>query len=247
MTGNNHEMDFQRLIEKRTETKERKEQFIDFSSLILGLLLGAVISTPLNLLFKPISYQSNDLTYGPVTLITSASWWIVPLTSVIMLFALITIIILTYTIWIGLLGRESTSISFDPSSNVEFVQKFVEYMAEEADSHGMECDVTQRLSLFLPSPHELDDSDRLIMPTKIRCSDPNRELSHLFLIPMATPMTSPGSMQAFRNLLKRIYPKKVLEIQLDPYEDEIRIEFDPYNDKCSKLLDEIEREFHNER
>lgn len=240
--NNNHEIQFENLRERIEETKERKEEFSNFSSLILGLILGAVIATPLNLILDPVTYQEGDLVYGPVTLMKSAPWWIVPVISILLLFLLITAVLFLYVIWIDLLGKENVTISYIATSDEKFARALAEYLAEKGRLLEMnvkyEMGIEQGLlQKFLPSGSESEIQRAHV----IRCSDPRRELAYRFINLPAR--TSPLSGFFIYRVMNRFYPKTVLELHFESQSGEIEVAFDPNNENCIKLLNGMENEF----
>jgi hypothetical protein len=244
MTNADHEIIFENLREKREETKEKKESFSSFSSFVLGLLLGAVIAAPLNLLLRPIAYQEGNLVYGPIILLESAPWWVIPLVSIAFLFLLTILLFLTYIIWVDLLGLENVTLPYDTANNSgDFMHDLAEYVTEEGSS--LEMNVKYEMSVDQSLTQRLLSSDS--EPEKghvIRCLDPRRELAHKFvLLPTST---SPFSGVLSNSLLNRFYPKRVLEVYLQPKSNEIQITFDPHNEKGVRLLNKMEEEFDRE-
>lgn len=233
-------VDFDNLAEKQDEIEQRREQFSEFTSFILGLLLGAVIAIPINLVLRPISYQGDSLKYGPAVLIESAPWWVIPVISFLLLFLLLYVLLISYTIYVGLVGREEVRIPYDDESDDKFITDFRKYVIDQSESYNLESKYEEKRGKSLKK--SLPNLIRIILfrnqgkpgIKRLVFIDPNRKLAHKFVI-------TPGPIITW--LVGWVYPKEVLELRFEPDEAQICISYDPKNSKAVALLDSLRKNY----
>ena len=238
MKGNENRVNMTGLKETRQRISEKVNQLNEFSIRISFLFVGAIIAAPLNLLLRPITYQNGDLKYGPATILSSASWWVIPVLSVLLLILLIIFILIGYTILIGLVGREGATITYQATNEEEFISEFTDYIIEQGNILGMDVEYRKGrsqsrsieiLGLKIGSGSKQEDT--------LRCTDPYRELAH-----NAAVLIGPVGSR-FNSILEYFYPKTVAEFEFDRDQNKIYIQFDPHNEKCNSMLDKTMDKF----
>ena len=238
MDSNKKRTDLEDLRRARQEVSEKVDQLNEFSIRISFLFVGAIIAAPLNLLLRPIKYQNGDLKYGPAILLSPASWWIIPILSILLFILLILIILIGYTILIGLVGREDATITYEATNEEMFISEFTDYLIEQGDSLGM--NVEYRKGRSQSRGFEilgLKIGSRSNQKDVLKCTDPYRELAH-----NAAVLVGPTGSR-FSSIFEYFYPKTVAEFEFSRDRNEIYIQFDPHNEKCSSLLDKSIDEF----
>jgi|AntDeeMinimDraft_4_1070355.scaffolds.fasta_scaffold11484_2 hypothetical protein len=238
MGENKNKIDMTGLEQSKQRVSEKINQLNEFFIRISFLFVGAIIAAPLNLLLRPITYQDGDLAYGPATLLTSASWWVIPIHSILLLISLVILILIGYTVLIGLVGRERTTITYQAANQEEFITKFTEYIIKQGDYHGMDVEYqkgrSQSRSIEILGFKIGSRSRRKHI---LKCTDPYRRLAH-----NAAAFAGPMHFR-LNSALDYFYPKIVAEFEFEQRNDEIHIQFDPHNKKCSKMLDDIMDKF----
>jgi hypothetical protein len=238
MDSDERGVDLENLRRARQEVSKKVDQLNEFSIRVGFLFVGAIIAAPLNLLLRPITYQNGNLRYGPAILLSSASWWVIPLFSFLLLVFLIFIILISYTVLIGLMGHEDATITYDVTNEDDFISEFTDYVIEQGDSLGMNVEYRKarnqsRSFEFLG----LKIGSRSNQKDVLKCTDPYRELAHSVAVVV-------GPTGSWLNLiLEYFYPKKVTEFEFSRDKNKIHIRFDPNNEKCDSLLDKTVDEF----
>lgn len=236
MSNHSDTIDTTKLNQSRERAAEKTDRLAEFSLNIWYLIVGAIVAAPLNLLLRPISFQNGDLRYGPRIVLESAPWWMIPLISFILFLIISVLIFVIYIIWIGLIGYEETTISYHSENGEEFIDRFKQYVMTESDSLDVNFGKRTfaiKINTFIGSlgvEREFENEDVLI------CIDPDRKSAHNIM-----------SVAPFQNVtgifFKLFYPEKVAEFRIYQNKREIKLQYDPYNEKCTSLLDNITEEF----
>ena len=226
------------LEQSKQTVSEKINQLNEFSIRISFLFVGAIIAAPLNLLLRPITYQNGNLNYGPATLLASAPWWVLPVLSIILLILLIFLILIGYTILIGLVGRERATVTYQATNEQEFISEFSDFVLKQGDCLGMDVEYQKgRSQSSVIDIFGVKIGDRSRKEHVLKCTDPYRKLAH-----NAASFVGPMTFQ-LGSVLEHFYPKTVAEFEFEQRNNEIHIQFDPHNKKCSKMLNETINEF----
>ncbi|WP_440991237.1 hypothetical protein [Haloarchaeobius baliensis] len=103
-------IDFTNLEEKQKEIDDRYQSFRDFNSFLVGVLIGVVVTIPVQLLLKPFAVRDSQLTYGSAVLVESLSlqWYVF---SVLFLFSILLVgILIAYAYYQGITNWETVRL-----------------------------------------------------------------------------------------------------------------------------------------
>lgn len=106
------ELDFSNLEERRETLRERYTDLNEFGMLFKGILLGVIISLPVQLMIKPLTLRNGELMYGSSTLPVPMNTFTYFFASLILFTFVFVGIPLGYRAFKGLNNRESVSIPF---------------------------------------------------------------------------------------------------------------------------------------
>ncbi|WP_153553099.1 hypothetical protein [Halomicrobium sp. LC1Hm] len=144
------ELDFENLDDALARAEKRREKFRGFRTLFFGVMVGAVVSAPLQLMLKPLKFTNGAVTYGSAEIMTNlhpGQYFIIA-----MMFGFLVVI--------ALLGAYRLYIRYDldPSANVrlpddsdEVFGEIKEHLKDEADEIGVEVNESERAVIFYDS------------------------------------------------------------------------------------------------
>lgn len=160
------ELDFQNLNDALSRAERRREKFQEFQTLFFGVVVGAIVSAPLQLVLKPLSLSGGTVSYGRVELMTNLHPGQYFIIAMMFGFILIFILIGSYRFYIRL--------DFDPTVHVRVpdgadgaFDQIKQHLHDKAEEVGLEVrDSDKSLICYDPNKHSgglLGDSDKHVL------------------------------------------------------------------------------------
>lgn len=221
MSDTDNTVDFSKFKNKQQEVENKIDRFANFTSFLGGLILGAILSFPLQLLLRPLSYENSALTYGPSTLISSAPVWLIPLISVLLLIFVLLITLAGYVGWLGIVGQETVKLSYECDDFNSFYEGMRDYLDEEA---------------------KFTEAEIRAKNNWIKCLDPGRRPeAELF---RGTIGLSPiGTSLLVDLMVDYVFPKTIIELDFDPELSIVELRYDPNSENATHLLEKLESRY----
>lgn len=160
------ELNLDSLDEAITRAQRRREKFQEFKTLFFGVVVGAVISAPLQLMLKPLSFQNGVVTYGSAELMTNLHPFQYFIVSMVIGFGVILALIISYRLYIRFDFDPSVPIRL-PDNSASAFNQIKEELLDEADSMELDANAGDNIVVFYDSNKVsgglLGDSDNTIM------------------------------------------------------------------------------------
>ncbi|MCU4798949.1 hypothetical protein OB920_00985 [Halobacteria archaeon HArc-gm2] len=141
------ELDFQNLNEALSRAERRREKFQEFRTLFFGVLIGAIVSTPLQLIFKPLSFNEGTVSYGSAEILTSllpGQYFII---AMMFGFLVIAALIGAYRLYIRYDVDPSAHLRLPDDAESAF-SEIKEQLQREADEIGLEVNESSDTIVF---------------------------------------------------------------------------------------------------
>lgn len=219
MSGSDDSIDFSKFRSNQEEVEHKRERFINFTSFIGGLILGAIVSFPLQLLIRPLSYENSALTYGPSVLINPAPVWLVPVISILLLLIMIFLIISGYVGWLGIVGQETVEMSYECSNYDSFYEDMRDYLDEESKFIDVEVKAKNDW---------------------IKCMDPGRQPDAEFI---AWPVSLFGPPLLVDLTIEYLFPKAIIKLNFNSELSVVELRYDPNSENANHLLEKLESRY----
>jgi hypothetical protein len=219
MSNSEDAIDFAKFHSKQEELEQKIDKFSNFASFIGGLLLGAILSFPLQLFLRPLSYDGTALTYGPGVLIDPAPIWVIPLISLVVLIGVILVTLAGYVGWLGIVGQETVKLSYEFSDHDSFYEELRDYLDKEARFVDVEVKAKQNW---------------------IKCSDPNRQPDPGLFIGPVSPL---GMSSLMELMIELVFPKTIIKLEFDPELSVVELRYDPSSENAIHLLEKLESRY----
>lgn len=160
------ELNLGNLDDAITRAERRREKFREFKTLFFGVVVGAVISAPLQLMLKPLKFETGAVAYGSAEIMTNLHPFQYFIVSMLVGMGVILALIFSYRLYIRFDFDPSIPIRLPENSDAAF-DRIKEELHDEAASMDLDAKVDDNVAIFY-DPNKasgglLGDSDNTIL------------------------------------------------------------------------------------
>jgi hypothetical protein len=138
------ELDFQNIDKSMSKAKRRREKFREFGTLFLGVVIGALVSLPVQLALKPLSFSNGVVRYADVVVVTNILPGQYVVITIFLGMGIVMGTILLYYHYLRLHDNLTVHIRI-PDPTEEVFQQVKNHIREEANEMGLETDESDQI------------------------------------------------------------------------------------------------------
>lgn len=144
------ELNFENLDDALARAEKRREKFREFRTLFFGVVVGAVVSAPLQLMLKPLQFKNGAVTYGSAEIMTNLRPGQFFIIAIMFGFLVVFSLIGAYRLYIRYDRDPSANVRL-PDDSDEVFGEIKEHLKDEADEIGVEVNESERAVIFYDS------------------------------------------------------------------------------------------------